>query len=91
VQPGLQRADRDGRVQEGGDGDADGVETAGGDEVLPIAVDVRHVELLLELGAGAVLHAGDRDELDALDGVVGLHVLLAGPAEADDSDAEGGG
>ena len=85
----VQRADRDRGVQEGRDGDADDVEVAVGDEVLPVAVEPGDAVLLAEVGARAVLHAGDGDELDAGEGVVRVHVLLAGPAEADDAGAEG--
>ena len=44
-----------------------------------------------ELGARAVLEAGERDDLRARVGVVGGEMLLAGPAEADDADAQGRG
>ena len=87
--PAFERGDGDGGVQEGGNRDADDVETTVRDEVRRVAVEALDAVLLAEFGSGAVLHPGDGDELHAREVVVGGHVLLAGPAETDDSGAEG--
>jgi len=91
VQPAFQGGDRDRCVQERRNRNADGVEPVQLDQVLPARKCVGDAVLVLDGRKQVLLHRGDRDEFDAGDVLVGLDVLLAGPADADDADPEGGG
>ena len=88
VDAALQRGDGDRGVQEGGHRDADRVEAVEVQQVLPAR------ELMLdpiargELRADGLLQAGDRGDVRAGERVVGGDVLLAGPPQADDADAQ---
>ncbi len=90
MQPALERRDRDRRVQERRDGDADGIEAVEREQVLPARDVVLDPVLGGELCALGLLEPGDADQIDAVERRVGLDVLLAGPADAHDADTQRG-
>lgn len=77
----LQGGDGDGRVEERGNGDADGVEPVQRQQVLPAGDGVRDAVLGLQLREERRFHSGQAEDLDVLAVRVRLEVLAAGPAD----------
>jgi hypothetical protein len=75
-------------VQEGGHRDAHGVEVLELQQLLPAVQPVLDAVAVHELRADVGLQAGHRHDLHAGQLVVGLQVLLPGPAHTDDADAQ---
>ena len=90
MQPGVQGGHHHRAVQRGGHRDADHVQLAVGDQVLPVAEPLFRGDAVLvaELGQRPVLQAGQADQLDI--GQVGVrgHVLLPRPAQTDHARAQ---
>ena len=92
VLAGLERADRDRRVEHRPGADQDRVELRVRDELLPGRIGAREPELIGRATRRLLGAVGDPDQLDAVDGAEARDVLARDdPAGADDPDADGVG